>query len=685
MIIIILYYYNIMKPSGNHKHDKDNIEGLHTHDFEDLGEEGIKLLIKGKLKNIPEFNFKKPKSEKQKKEAKQRKEERKQTKKEQLNNLINDIENNVEKFQTKKQIAQQSVGQNIPIYIPQYTPPTGKNLNVENLTEINDMILKKENQLREYYEEEFKKKWSEIEENYNILEQKEVERIRERDLQVEIPVIKPPIEETIQRPELTEMSQIEEFEKDETLQPPELIPTREFEYMPEEESLEDKVLGLLDIFDDEVLQKFKQADPKNKTLEEINIQQQQIINSKQNQLEELIEFEKDLKRVLNLDKETINRLESQLMEKIKEINLLTDENEKIKKIKEAEILSIQLDEANNITELNEEINRVKEERDKVKEELDNLKFMNLFEKDKATEQQQQLIEMNISEAEEILTERDTDGDYRKEFLKEYIPIQLVPKQKNLLNTIYETTQKILINEGEEKLREHINRIIETNGLNMGISNFSIELAKDIQPTILEGLKIMEEDLQKRIKEDESDESEEKIEDVEEYLEEKREKEEEKQLRIIKEMAEEADNEQNISELTEAEERRKNILMAIEKLKEQRNEIENDINEKEQELNDFIDEYEGMILTYETELQDKGIEEIGDIDEIENELERESLLSLNNYINETKNELEKYIDEIKQKLVDGKLLLDRKEIQILEYEEDLDFIDNQIEILKEELL
>ena len=37
--------------------------------------------------------------------------------------------------------------------------------------------------------------------------------------------------------------------------------------MPEEESLEDKVMGLLDIFDDEVLRKFQKADPKIETLE----------------------------------------------------------------------------------------------------------------------------------------------------------------------------------------------------------------------------------------------------------------------------------------------------------------------------------------------------------------------------------------------------------------------------------
>jgi len=62
--------------------------------------------------------------------------------------------------------------------------------------------------------------------------------------------------------------------------------------MPEEESIEDKVLGLLNIFDDEVLTKFKDANPKIETLEKLNEEQQQIIDAKQNQLDQLTEMEK---------------------------------------------------------------------------------------------------------------------------------------------------------------------------------------------------------------------------------------------------------------------------------------------------------------------------------------------------------------------------------------------------------
>jgi len=161
-----------MKPSGKHKHDKQNELGEHTHDYEELDDEGLKLIVKGKLKNLPNFSFKKPKTEKQKKEAEEKKEEKKKNKKEQLNELIDTIENNFSKFQSKKQIAQQTSGSSIPIpiYIPQYTQPTGKNLNVETLTEINDMILKKENELKQYYEKEYKKSFSEVDRQYSQME-----------------------------------------------------------------------------------------------------------------------------------------------------------------------------------------------------------------------------------------------------------------------------------------------------------------------------------------------------------------------------------------------------------------------------------------------------------------------------------------------------------------------------------
>jgi hypothetical protein len=655
-----------MKPSGKHKHDKDNPEGLHTHDFDELGEEGLKLLVKGKLKNLPNFSFKKAKTEKQKKEAEEKKEEKKKNKKEQLNELIDTIENNFSKFQSKKQVAQQQSGSSvpIPIYIPQYTAPTDKNLNVENLTDINNMILKKENELKEYYEKEFKKKWSEVEENYIELENRALEEDKEiafrepilpqpeelqpEELQPEEEPILPEIKPE-PSPLQLQIKPIEEFEKEFEFIQPELIPTRQFEYMPEEESLEDKVMGLLDIFDDEVLRKFQKADPKIETLEKLNEEQQEIIDSKQNQLNQLVEMESNLREALNLDRQSIEKIEKELMEKIEEANLLSDENERLQKIKEAEILSIQLDGANNIAQLTEELGKVADERDKIKEELESLKFMNLFKPEQATDAQEQLIEMNITPAEQQLLTQETKEDSRAIFLREILPENLIPKQRNRLNSLYETIRAIETEIGENELDERIS-IILGESPNIRQSEFMIEINKE-RKSIIDRFREAEE----------------------------------LQFQQIQERVAEMENEERMVLLAETEERRENILKSIETIKEKESEIEDDINEKEKELEEFINEYESLVLTIETELQNKGVEEVEDIYKNVDDRERENLLVLVDYINERKNQIKESIEGVKEILENGKQLLEKRGIELAEKEEDLNYIDREIETLQKELL
>jgi len=651
-----------MKPSGKHKHDKQNELGEHTHDYEELDDEGLKLIVKGKLKDIPEINFKKPKTKKQKKEAKEAKETRKEEKKEKLNNLVNQIEKNVSSFQGKKQIAQQSSGQNIPIYIPQYTPPTGKNLNVENLTEINNMILKKENELKEYYEKEFKKKWSEVEENYIELENRALEEDKEiafrepilpqpeelqpEELQPEEEPILPEIKPE-PSPLQLQIKPIEEFEKEFEFIQPELIPTRQFEYMPEEESLEDKVMGLLDIFDDEVLRKFQKADPKIETLEKLNEEQQQIIDSKENQLNQLVEMESNLREALNLDRQSIEKIEKELMEKIEEANLLSDENERLQKIKEAEILSIQLDGANNIAQLTEELGKVADERDKIKEELDALKFMNSFKREQATDAQEQLIEMNISPAEQQLLRQETKEDYRAIFLREILPENLIPKQTNRLGSLYETIRAIETEIGENELNKRISMILGERP-NIRQREFMIEINKE-KKSIIDMFR----------------------------------KEEELQFQQIQERVAEMENEEKMALLAKTEEKREDILQSIETIKKKESEIEDEINAKEKELKEFINEYESLVLTIETELKNKEVKEIDDINV--DDRERENLLVFVDYINKNKNQIKESIDGIKEKLVNAKQLLEKRGIELAEKEEDLKYINKEIESLQKELL
>ena len=384
-----------MKPSGNHFHSKSNIEGKHTHDEieEELGDEGLKLIVKGSLKNIPNFSIKKPKTNKQKKEAKEKRESKKEEKKNELNQLIETIEKNFEKFEGTKQIAQQSTQQQIPVYIPQYTPPTGNNLNVENLTEINNMILQKENELKQYYEEKYQEKWNEIEQAYTELENKVLEEDKQQAFkepvmpQIEQPLSEPDLALPVIRPvplppppQYTPptlpppASIIDDFELIPT--PEQLTQTEEFEFEEPQKSFADNVVDLLGIFDDEVLNKYKNMNPKLKVLEEINEEQDKLIVSKQNQLNQLNETIELMEQSVNLSKNDIDKLEIELLTKIEEIKNLTDENEKLKKMKEAEILSLQLNSAEDLNDLQQQLKIIKEEKLETETELLTLKLLN---------------------------------------------------------------------------------------------------------------------------------------------------------------------------------------------------------------------------------------------------------------------------------------------------------------------
>lgn len=604
------------------------------------GEEGIKLLVKGKLKDIPEISFKKPKTEKQKKEAKEKKETKKENKKNELNNLVEEIENNFEKFQSKKQIAQQSAQQPIPIYIPQYTAPTGRNLNVENLTEINNMILEKENELKEFYEEEFKKKWDEIEESYIELENRALEEDKEIAIrEPEIPTIEPPVLPTIE-PVPQPPSVIDDFEL--LPKPAELTPSQEFEYEAPQKSFADNVVDLLGIFDEEVLNKYKNMNPKLEKLTEINEEQDKLINSKQEQLNELNETIGLMENSINLSKGDIDKLESDLINRMNEIRSLTDENEKLKKMKEAEILSLQLNSSEDINELQEQLKIVEEERDKTIEELNSLKFMNIFDSENKTEEQEQVIQMNVSQAEQKLINDDIDNDVKTQFLRQYIDERLIPKQINVLDTMYETMNEILNRLGDDGLRDRIKTIIGTDK--------KIKQKKFIDELIKNKLSVIQ-----QFKNEEA-----------------------LQNQIILERVEEAENEEKIKIITESEEMLLKIKKEYEELTAKKNENEEEIKQFENDLEEYIDEYESLVFTFETSLENANIEDIDEIDEIEDELEREQLLSLFTYIKEQKETLEPVIDDIKEKLLNRKLELDQNEITLLGLEEEIENLEKRVD-------
>jgi len=651
-----------MKPSGNHFHSKSNIEGKHTHDEieEELGDEGLKLIVKGSLKNIPNFSIKKPKTNKQKKEAKEKRESKKEEKKNELNQLIETIEKNFEKFEGTKQIAQQSTQQQIPVYIPQYTPPTGNNLNVENLTEINNMILQKENELKQYYEEKYQEKWNEIEQAYTELENKVLEEDKQQAFkepvmpQIEQPLSEPDLALPVIRPvplppppQYTPptlpppASIIDDFEL--IPKPTELTPSEEFQYEEPQQSFADNVVDVLNIFDEEVLNKYKNMNPKLKVLEEINKEQDKLINSKQNQLNQLNETIELMEQSVNLSKNDIDKLENELLNKIEEIKGLTDENEKLQKMKEAEILSLQLNSAEDVNDLKEQLKVVKEEKLQTEEELINLKLLNT----KINEEDLQ--DINISPAEEQLINFDLENDVKAQFLRQYLPIKLIPKQKNKLDNLYETMNRRLNSIGDNELRNEITSFLNQNSMF-----------------------ITQKDLIEQLKNNQLS------------LEEKFNNEEQLQRQIITERVAEAEEEEVVEIINQIDENLVKIQNQYNELQTKRKERQNEIKKFDEGLNEIIDEYESLISTLDSSLKNAGINDIDEIDEIDNEDEKNNLLALNSYIEEQKETLEREIGDIHETLFEMQRELNELEIELIEKEKEMKNTQQRSVITKQKL-
>ena len=649
-----------MKPSGNHLHSKSNLEGKHVHDFDELGEQGVKILVKGSLKNMPEFSFKKAKTNKQKNEAKEKRDEKKQEKKNELNQLIESIEANFNKFQGTKEIAQQTVAQQIPVYIPQYTPPTGNNLTVENLTEINNMILSKENELKQYYEQEYQQKWDEIEQAYTELENRALEE--DREIAFKEPVM-PQIEQPLSEPDLAlpvirpvplplppqytpptlppPPTVIDDFEL--IPKPTELTPSEEFEYEPEQKSFADNVVDLLGIFDDEVLNKYKNMNPKLKVLEEINEEQNKLIKSKQNQLNQLNETIELMEQSVNLSKNDIDKLENELLNKIEEIKGLTDENEKLQKMKEAEILSLQLNSAEDVNDLKEQLKVVKEEKLQTEQELINLKLLNT----KINEED--LEDINISPAEEQLINYDLENDVKAQFLRQYLPIKLIPKQKNKLDNLYETMNRRLNSIGDNELRNEITSFLNQNSMF-----------------------ITQKDLIEQLKNNQLS------------LEEKFNNEEQLQRQIITERVAEAEEEEVVEIINQIDENLVKIQNQYNELQTKRKERQNEIKKFDEGLNEIIDEYESLISTLDSSLKNAGINDIDEIDEIDNEDEKNNLLALNSYIEEQKETLEREIGDIHETLFEMQRELNELEIELIEKEKEMKNTQQRSVITKQKL-
>jgi len=369
--------------------------------------------------------------------------------------------------------------------------------------------------------------------------------------------------------------------------------------------------------------------PKLKVLEEINEEQDKLINSKQTQLNQLNETIDLMEQSINLSKNDINKLENELLTKIEEIKNLTDENEKLEKMKQAELLSVQLNSAEDINELKEQLKIVKEEKLKTEEELINLKLLNTKISD------EDLQDINISQAEEQLMNFDLENDVKAQFLLQYLPTKLIPKQKNKLDALYETMNRRLNSIGDNELRNEIKTFLNQNSMF-----------------------ITQKDLINQLKNNQLS------------LEEKFIAEEALQNQIITERVAEAEEEEVVSIINQIDENLVNIQNEFNELQTKKKDRKNEIQNFDDGLNEIIDEYESLISTLDSALKNAGINDIDEIDDIEDEDEKQNLLALNNYIEEQKDTLEREIGDIHDTLFEMQRELNELEIELIEKEKEI---------------
>ena len=130
------------KKTGRHIHNKDNKEGLHTHEDDDE----FKVSFKGDVKDMPSISVsKEPQKKKQKTNKKARENKQQEIKKE-----MDNIEKKFNSFELTKQMLQQATGDKIPIFIEDFNQPVGNMPAKKDINEMNDKIDRATNNLRQF-------------------------------------------------------------------------------------------------------------------------------------------------------------------------------------------------------------------------------------------------------------------------------------------------------------------------------------------------------------------------------------------------------------------------------------------------------------------------------------------------------------------------------------------------------
>ncbi len=644
--------------SGKHKHNHDT-DGSHTHTETDF-KEGIQLIIKGKnsLKNLPNISIKEKKKRKPKDNTK---------KKEELEKLVDIIEDKMKDFEGKKQIVGKVLSngntiEQVPVYIPQFTVPDKPSK--EDLNDIINDIFVSENNLRQFYEQKTNQPFEEIEE---IFDNQEDEGVPNRgDTITETEVI-PNTEDTI-----TEQTALR----------PSPSPS------PPENNLIEVVGEAVDDTEDKLIQWFNNSSPPklqlnqsqqefenyDKTedelkdyLKKINKDQDEIIKLKEIELKEKEQILEQMNEVNDLNINDVDKLEDEIAKKLQIIENMKDDNERDDKIKQAEILSLQLENFEREIELKDEIDKnlqiIKEMKDgkekdeKIKQaEILSLQLEN-FEKEDTLKNTIEYLKEEINDTKEELDNfknmqkpklslgKDEQFQQQIEQFQLTTPEREKVSDKRLIEKQASTLTENFQNLGIEHNIGSYNNILKLEELRRQLNDDTLfsNITQDIYTnTIPKKMQIKQflNEMKTKILELKRDR------DNEPSPPENNEKDNKDDNKEIDN--EEIDNEEIEKIKTEA------LDDVLTNLKKTLDNKYNELNKEETIYNDLLEtyqeienEYTSYSDTLEEQMKIQGINNINEINQIEDENEKEKLLVLHSFITDENNNSLNILNQLEQ--------------------------------------
>ena len=373
-------------------------------------------------------------------------------------------------------------------------------------------------------------------------------------------------------------------------------------------------------------------------LETINKEQDELIKLKNEELKEKEELLGDMESVIKLNETDLEKLENQIGKSIAVIETMKEGKEKDDKIKETQILSLKLKGFEKEEELKDAIQALNEEVDDTKNELDNLKNLQKPAKlglsggQDEFEQSITQFQLSTDEEEQLQVKRNKEIQAQEltNNLRE-LGIEHYVGGYNSIVKLDALRQRL----GDDRFMRLANSIYEQEGTDVRVLKFLDQMEQ-----------ISNRDYERNFRE-----------------------EEQLQRQIIEERVSEDEYENNQSIINQIKNDMDNNKSELDK---KRTTIENKINELESytdDLNEVKREYDNLISTLESELDRNDIDSIDEVDSIGDERDRESIVALWSYIDAESNELNSYIEEMK-----NRIKLEEEDIINLEN----DYNDNKIE-------